>query len=127
MHIEVAAGIIFKDNKIGIAKRPSEQYGDDWEFPGGKMDPTEHGREDARTALVRELKEELGIHATDFQLIAVAANAQHCIYFFAVLNYRGEIQLHEHDDFRFIESADWSKYSLLPLDSWVAEKLAFIL
>jgi len=57
-HFNVVAGIIYKDNKVLIDKRPENGLlGGMWEFPGGKI---EHG-EDHPGALKRELKEELGI------------------------------------------------------------------
>jgi A/G-specific adenine glycosylase len=55
--IEAVIGIILKDNKILIQKRPSKGLlADLWEFPGGKIKP---GESKIR-ALRRELKEELG-------------------------------------------------------------------
>ena len=57
--IEVVAAVIRDaDGKILIAKRRSDKHqGDKWEFPGGKV---EQG-ESRRSALFRELHEELGI------------------------------------------------------------------
>lgn len=57
--IEVVAAVIRDaDGKILIAKRSSDKHqGDKWEFPGGKV---EQG-ESRRSALSRELNEELGI------------------------------------------------------------------
>lgn len=59
--IEVVAAIIERDGKILLAQRPaqSDQAGL-WEFAGGKVEPDESQRQ----ALVRELREELGIEAT---------------------------------------------------------------
>ena len=59
--VRVAVGVIInKDNQVLIAKRASYQHqGDKWEFPGGKVENTESSDE----ALVRELKEEVGIEA----------------------------------------------------------------
>ena len=56
--IEVVAAIIERDGKILLAQRPthSDQAGL-WEFAGGKVEPDESQRQ----ALVRELREELGI------------------------------------------------------------------
>lgn len=56
--IHVAAAAIIADGKVLIAKRPDHLHqGGLWEFPGGKL---EQG-ETVTQALVRELKEELGI------------------------------------------------------------------
>ncbi|NVK23893.1 MAG: 8-oxo-dGTP diphosphatase MutT [Gammaproteobacteria bacterium] len=56
--INVAAAIIYVDGQFLLSKRKAEQHqGNKWEFPGGKID----GEESVEQALVRELKEELGI------------------------------------------------------------------
>ena len=49
--------IIEQNEKILAAKRsPSQSHGGQWEFPGGKIGPDE----DPDTAIVREIREELG-------------------------------------------------------------------
>ena len=65
--IEVVAAIIERDGKILLAQRPaqSDQAGL-WEFAGGKVEPDESQRQ----ALVRELREELGIEATVGEYVA---------------------------------------------------------
>jgi 8-oxo-dGTP diphosphatase len=59
--VEVAVGVIKRDNKIYISKRADDLHqGGKWEFPGGK-------REDHETieqTLARELSEEIGIQVT---------------------------------------------------------------
>jgi len=57
-NIEAVVGIICKDGKYLIQKRPSSGLlADLWEFPGGKREPGETLME----ALRRELREELGV------------------------------------------------------------------
>lgn len=56
--IDVVVGIFKKDNKIFMQKRPANGLlAGMWEFPGGKIEKGET----APQALIRELKEELGI------------------------------------------------------------------
>ena len=58
---EVAAAVIERPGEILLAQRPGgKPYPGYWEFPGGKIE----AGEDPRAALVRELKEELGIDVT---------------------------------------------------------------
>lgn len=58
---QVVAGILEKDGRILICRRRADQpHALKWEFPGGKME----AGESAEAALVRELREELGIEAT---------------------------------------------------------------
>ncbi len=54
----VAVALIDGDNRVLISQRPEgKQLAGLWEFPGGKVDPGETPED----ALVRELREELGI------------------------------------------------------------------
>jgi 8-oxo-dGTP diphosphatase len=54
----VAAALIDADHRVLVAQRPQgKQLGGLWEFPGGKVDPGERPEQ----ALIRELREELGI------------------------------------------------------------------
>ena len=55
--VNVVAAIIRKDNKIFATQRGYGEFKDGWEFPGGKVEEGETKEE----ALVREIKEELGI------------------------------------------------------------------
>jgi 8-oxo-dGTP diphosphatase len=56
--VEVAAGIVFRDGRVLIAKRrPQDHLGGLWEFPGGKR----QAGESYQDCLRRELMEELGI------------------------------------------------------------------
>jgi mutator protein MutT len=55
--IRVVAGIIEQDGRVLICqRRAGEIFGGKWEFPGGKMRPSETSHQ----ALERELREELG-------------------------------------------------------------------
>ena len=57
--IKVVLAFLYDNNgRVLLAQRPEgKSYGGLWEFPGGKIEPNET----PETALVRELKEELGI------------------------------------------------------------------
>jgi len=64
--IEVAAGLIFRDNKLLLTQRPADSHlGGKWEFPGGKREPNETFAE----CLRRELREELGVEVEVQQLV----------------------------------------------------------
>ena len=57
-----AAALIDADGRVLIAKRPEgKTIAGLWEFPGGKVDPDET----PEAALIRELKEELGIDTAE--------------------------------------------------------------
>jgi 8-oxo-dGTP diphosphatase len=57
----VVAGVLNRDNGILICQRKEDQpHALKWEFPGGKVESGESPEQ----ALVRELREELGIEST---------------------------------------------------------------
>jgi 8-oxo-dGTP diphosphatase len=58
----VAVALIDADDRILVARRPpGKQLAGLWEFPGGKVDPNER----PEAALIRELREELGIEVKE--------------------------------------------------------------
>ena len=58
----VAVALVDADKRILLAQRPEgKQLAGLWEFPGGKLDPSERPEQ----ALIRELREELGIEVQE--------------------------------------------------------------
>lgn len=58
--IEVVSAVIIRNGKLLLQQRSSSRdYPGKWETPGGKVEP----RENARAALQRELREELGVES----------------------------------------------------------------
>jgi 8-oxo-dGTP diphosphatase len=67
----VAAALVDADGRVLLQQRlPGRSMANLWEFPGGKVEPGER----PEAALIRELKEELGID-TDAACLAPAAFA----------------------------------------------------
>ena len=88
---EVAAAVIERPGEFLLAQRPEgKPYAGYWEFPGGKIEPGE----DARAALVRELREELGIEVREatpwITLVHVYTHATVRLHFFRVTRWDGE-------------------------------------
>jgi 8-oxo-dGTP diphosphatase len=89
----VVAGILEREGKILICRRRADQpHALKWEFPGGKLEPGES----PEAALVRELREELGIEAVagaELMRYEFAYPGKQAILliFLAALNWRGEI------------------------------------
>lgn len=64
----VAAGILFERGKVLVTQRKAGSHlAGAWEFPGGKVEPGE----DPRAALVRELREEIGVEAQAGAIVEV--------------------------------------------------------
>ena len=71
-HQDVAAGVIWCDGRILIARRPPRGLlGGLWKFPGGKREPGESLEE----CLAREVREELGIDIRVGELLATVRHA----------------------------------------------------
>ena len=90
---EVAAAVIERPGEFLLAQRPAgKPYPGYWEFPGGKIEPGE----DARAALVRELREELGIEVREatpwITRVYTYTHATVRLHFFRVTAWDGEPQ-----------------------------------
>ena len=90
---DVAAAVIERPGEFLLAQRPSgKPYPGYWEFPGGKIEPGE----DPRTALARELQEELGIEVTEatpwITRLYTYTHATVRLHFFRVSGWNGEPQ-----------------------------------
>ena len=115
--IDVVAAIIEQNGKILLAQRPphADQAGM-WEFAGGKVECGESQPE----ALIRELREELGIEAAPGRYIAshqrevsgriINLHAWH------VPLYYGDIVAHEHSALVWCGPQEALSYSLAPAD-----------
>lgn len=99
--LEVVAGILVRpDGQVFLASRPEGRaYAGYWEFPGGKVEPGET----LHAALARELREELGIVATDMRRwitrVFVYPHATVRLNFFRVYTWQGEPHPHEGQTF----------------------------
>lgn len=95
--VDVAAAVLERaDGSFLLARRPrGKVYAGWWEFPGGKI----HPGEEARAALARELREELGItlRCAYPWLVRehVYAHARVRLHFYRVTEWSGEPQPHE--------------------------------
>lgn len=115
--IDVVAAIIEQDGKILLAQRPlhADQAGL-WEFAGGKVEAGESQPQ----ALVRELQEELAIHAYPASYIAshqreVSGRMIH-LHAWHVPHYDGEIIAREHSALVWCTPQEALNYNLAPAD-----------
>ncbi|MCF0216298.1 MAG: (deoxy)nucleoside triphosphate pyrophosphohydrolase [Fibrobacteraceae bacterium] len=133
--IEVVAAIIYESFKEGSGYTQrflatERGYGDfkgGWEFPGGKIEEGESGE----AAIVREIQEELAVKIdVDSFLCTVDYDypnfhlTMHCFLCHVA---HGEIQLLEHQDFRWLSENELKSVNWLPADVLVVENLLHFL
>lgn len=103
--VHVAVGIVFDAaGRFLLAQRPEgKPFAGYWEFPGGKLE----AGEDVRSALKRELAEELGIDVLAAQpwlhQRASYPHAEVFLHFWQVTQWQGELQAKEGQAFTWIE------------------------
>lgn len=114
----VAVGIIENaQHRILVAQRPDHKHqGGKWEFPGGKI----HVGETVRTALARELHEELGITLRDAcpmqRVRHVYADRRVLLDVWRVTDYTGELHGREDQPLRWVTPQDLDSLDLPDAD-----------
>lgn len=124
--IQVVGAIILKDHKLLAAQRASNRVlGGYWEFPGGKIEPSEAPEK----ATARELSEEFGAQATVFDKFSIDGDAEltfgevvlHCYYVRLDSDITKTIA---HDELRWVTPKEALELSWAPSDVAVIEALA---
>jgi 8-oxo-dGTP diphosphatase len=123
--LRVAAAVLFDAaGQVLITQRPAGKFmAGYWEFPGGKLDPTEA----AEQALARELREELGIELCRCHRLLelrhhYADRAVH-LEVFVVDESHGEPSGLEGQALRWVSVAALGQANLLPADRPIVEAL----
>ena len=123
--IEVAAAIIENEQgQILIARRrQGKSQAGMWEFPGGKLEADES----VEACLQRELREEMGIDITPYEFFAVNEHDYGTVHI-RLIAYRaryrgGNIQLIDHDEYRWVIIPQLSEYCWAPADIPFVERL----
>ena len=120
----VVAAAIIRDATVLVAQRdrPPELAGL-WELPGGKVGDGESEPD----ALVRELAEELGLPAHDFEVgerlgADVALNDTMTLRAYLVTLRGGEPQPHDHRALRWVTAAELPTVDWVPADrGWLSD------
>ncbi|WP_438279138.1 8-oxo-dGTP diphosphatase MutT [Nitrobacter sp.] len=115
----VACALIDADNRVLIAQRPEgKQLAGLWEFPGGKFEPGERPEE----ALIRELREELGI-VTQEACLAPLTFASHAYESFHLLmplyvcrRWQGDVASKEGQALKWVRANKLRDYPMPPAD-----------
>jgi 8-oxo-dGTP diphosphatase len=116
----VAAALVDADGRVLIAQRPEgKQLAGLWEFPGGKL----HEDERPEAALIRELREELGIEVEE-ACLAPLTFASHAYPDFHLLmplyvcrRWRGQVASRENQALKWVRPQNLRDYSMPPADA----------
>ena len=123
--ITVVAALIKKDGKVLIAKRATgdESVFGKWEFPGGKVEENETEEK----AIEREIFEEFEIkikaikyltnNICEYPRKTIDLRLYECEYI------SGEIKIHDHSDYKWVEINKLLKYDLALADIKLVEAL----
>ena len=126
--VDVTAAVIVKDGKVLAARRaPGKHLEGYWEFPGGKLEPSET----PESCLERELSEEFDIQS------AVGVFMAESLYdygtkvvrllAFEVEHISGEFNLTDHDEIRWLAadelfSVDWAPADIPLVEYYLTRK-----
>jgi mutator protein MutT len=122
--IDVAAGLVFRRGELLITQRHAQSHlGGLWEFPGGKREPGET----IEQCLTRELREELGIEVSIGELIESLTHAYPektvRLHFYRCYLLRGEPQLLDCADFKWVRAAQLRDHHFPPADERLIDRL----
>ena len=123
--VEVSAAVLQRpDHSFLLAQRPPDKiWAGYWEFPGGKVEPGETPRD----ALVRELREELGIEVENaypwITRVFAYPHATVRLNFFRVTAWSGELHPHEGQQFAWQHPPEVLVAPILPANAPILRAL----
>lgn len=122
----VVAALLFHEGRLLICQRsPDDDFPNQWEFPGGKIEPGENPAE----ALRRELEEELGIVAEIGKEVWQVTHQYPGrkplrLLFLAVSRYQGRVENRVFQQVLWVPPRELLQYDFLKADRLLIEKLA---
>jgi mutator protein MutT len=124
VQVEVVAAIVRRNGKLLITRRLDHVHlAGLWEFPGGKVEP----QESLEGALLREIREELGIEiAVGAEIFTVEHDYPKKsvrLHFFNCTLLRGEPRPLDVSDLRWVTPGQLAEYEFPPADAELIQKL----
>ncbi|PIQ28163.1 hypothetical protein COW36_05005 [bacterium (Candidatus Blackallbacteria) CG17_big_fil_post_rev_8_21_14_2_50_48_46] len=127
--LRVSCAVLRASGKILAAQRSAQMsHAGQWEFPGGKIE----AGESPEAALIREIREELGIEIEIESALPVVEHMyperQVQLFPFVSRLLSGRLQPHEHSELRWcqpdeLKSLDWLEADI-PVVEWVLKSLS---
>ena len=126
--VNVVAAVICDDlnrkSKVFATQRGYGEYKDGWEFPGGKIEENESPEE----ALIREIREELGVTIAVHDLIDIIDHDYpdfhlHMFCYWATVT-DGHLMLLEHEDARWLDEESLETVEWLPADRGLLTRIS---
>ncbi len=125
--VRVVAGAVVAAGRVLLARRKATADGPGrWELPGGKVEPGETDEQ----ALIRELLEELAIHARVFRQIGQMVTVEpgiELVCYRAEMVSNGPIELVDHDSYAWVGPDELHSVDLLESDRELVESLRTML
>ena len=123
-HIHVTAGLIRKDGKVLIARRPKGCHmAGLWEFPGGKQEDNET----LKDCMEREIREELGIDVRAKKLLLTVHHEYDTklvdLHFFECVLIKGSPKTLDGQEVKWVDPGDLIEYEFPPPDKKIIEFL----
>ena len=114
--VRVVAAIIIENDKVFATQRGYGEFKDGWEFPGGKIEPSETPEE----AIVREIKEELDTEVEVIELLDTVEydypNFHLSMGCFICKIKSGDLVLKEHEAAKWLTKDTLGSVEWLPAD-----------
>lgn len=114
--VRVVAAIIIENGKVFATQRGYGEFKDGWEFPGGKIEPSETPEE----AIVREIKEELDTEVEVIELLDTVEydypNFHLSMGCFICKIKSGDLVLKEHEAAKWLTKDTLGSVEWLPAD-----------
>lgn len=120
--IDVVAAVVRRNGRYLVCRRNLEKHhGGLWEFPGGKVEPTEC----FQSALQRELKEELELSLKDIGELLFTGSEELSPYsiHFIECSVEGDPRPIEHEAFSWVSAGELGSYDFAPVDRHFVETL----
>ncbi len=122
----VACALIDRDGRVLLSRRPQgKTHGGLWEFPGGKIEPGERPEQ----AIVRELREELGIEPCErcLQSFAFVSHGYEDFHILMPLyvcrQWDGIVRACEGQETKWVRPADLHLFPMTPADVPLAAEI----